>query len=197
MPKEIQLGLILLIGYLVGTINGGYLLVKFRKKQDIREQFSGNAGARNVYRVMGKYGFIGTILIDGLKTIGIYLVINYYFPDWTMAKIIVFIGVFLGHCFPVFLGFRGGMGVVVYLASTLLILPFAIVILVAVTLLVYAIFRNKTLAGLLGMACIPVTSFYSPLSISWTYYFAGILLAILAFYVIPRNKKKEGTDLVE
>ena len=48
MPKEIQLGLILLIGYLVGTINGGYLLVKFRKKQDIREQFSGNAGARNI-----------------------------------------------------------------------------------------------------------------------------------------------------
>ncbi|WP_257964423.1 hypothetical protein [Carnobacterium maltaromaticum] len=42
-----------------------------------------------------------------------------------------------------------------------------------------------------------MTSFYSALPISWTYYFAGILLAILSFYVIPRNKKKEGTDLLE
>lgn len=166
-----QLSIFFIVGYFFGNINGGYLLVKLIKKLDIREEYTGNAGARNAYRLLGKAGFAGTVLIDGLKTIIVYLGVVYFYPNWNMAAIVAVVGVFIGHCYPILLGFRGGMGIVVYLASALVVIPWSIVALIVVALGSYQFIKNKTVAGLLGVLCIPIIGYFSLSSWAWKIYF--------------------------
>ena len=97
-----------LISYLVGSIPFGYLIYKFKNDDDIRKYGSGNIGATNVNRLMGKKLGIITLLFDFLKPLWL-LSITYLFGN----ELGVVCGVFsiLGHIFPVWLKFKGGKGV--------------------------------------------------------------------------------------
>lgn len=192
MPEMIQLVLLFLVGYMVGNINGGYVLVKLIKKVDIRQQFSGNAGARNAYRILGKSGFAGTVLIDGLKTIFVYVGVTYFFHGWDLATVVAVLGVFIGHCYPILLGFRGGMGIVVYLASALVVVPWSIVAMIVVALVLYQIIKHKTIAGLIGVACIPVMCYFNPISIEWKTYFICLFIFIVLLSIFKKKRTEEA-----
>jgi len=100
--------LALLGGYLVGSVPFGLLLSLAAGKGDIREIGSGNIGATNVLRTGSKGLAAATLLLDGAKGFLAVWLAWRYLPD---AAPLAALGAVLGHCFPVWLGFKGGKGV--------------------------------------------------------------------------------------
>ena len=104
------------LGYLIGSVNSSIVLSKL-KKNDIRQHGSGNAGATNTLRVMGKTAALFVSLGDALKAVAAVLLawlVAYLFkqgPDGTAyCKYIAALFTVLGHNFPIFFGFKGGKG---------------------------------------------------------------------------------------
>lgn len=112
-----------LIGYAFGCIQSSYIFVKCFEKADIRSKGSGNAGTMNTFLSFGKT--LGAIVLfcDMLKTIISCLLCTVIIKSVDPVTIISFcsIGVFLGHCFPFWLGFRGGKGVAVAISFALIL----------------------------------------------------------------------------
>ncbi|GBR68834.1 glycerol-3-phosphate 1-O-acyltransferase PlsY [Gluconobacter kanchanaburiensis] len=109
---QAQLILLFLVSYVIGSIPFGLLLTALSGGGDIRKIGSGNIGATNVLRT-GRRGLAAaTLLLDALKGAAAVLIARFFFPgasEMTMA--VATVAVVLGHCFPVWLGFRGGKGV--------------------------------------------------------------------------------------
>lgn len=120
--------IILLVTYLIGAIPCGVLLTRFFGAGDIRTTGSGNIGATNVYRVAGKKLGILTLVGDALKgaiPVG-FVKFGLFFPEWGVAAVAV--AAFLGHCYPVYLRFKGGKGVATALGIYLILSPLAVLI---------------------------------------------------------------------
>src|SRR5262245_38458156 len=104
---------VLLIAYLLGSIPFGYLIVKLSSGADIRQTGSGGTGATNVTRKAGKAAGVVTLLLDALKGFVAVLIARWLTGEdgtsWVVAAAAVLAVV--GHCFPVWLGFRAGKGV--------------------------------------------------------------------------------------
>ena len=107
-----------LLSYLLGSIPFGFLLTKFFLKKDIRETGSGNIGATNVLRTGNKFLGYSTLLLDILKAVLpiIYVKLNY--PEFIY---ICSLSVFLGHVFPIWLKFKGGKGVATYVGMLIIL----------------------------------------------------------------------------
>src|SRR5215203_5073508 len=116
------------IGYLFGSIPFGLLLTRFAGLGDIRRLGSGNIGATNVLRT-GRKGLAAAILVG--------------------------LGAFLGHLFPVWLGFKGGKGVATYVGCLLGLKPVAVVAFGAIWLATAAVTRYSSLSGLVASAAMP------------------------------------------
>ena len=98
-----------LIGYLLGSINPAYLIVR-RKGYDVRTEGSGNAGASNALIIAGKAAFLAVVALDVLKAWTSCRICRGLFPALTAAEQIGGAACVLGHLFPFTLGFRGGKG---------------------------------------------------------------------------------------
>lgn len=107
--------ILLLLGYLLGCLNGSVMVSHFIIRDDVRQHGSGNAGLTNFYRTYGAKYALGVILFDMGKTVlscvlgG--LVMQYLVGDWTLGLLLGGLGCELGHMFPVFFGFKGGKGI--------------------------------------------------------------------------------------
>lgn len=152
-----MIGFAFSIGYLSGSVPYGLILTKLAGHGDIRKVGSGNIGATNVLRAGGKKLAVITLLLDGLKAaIPVYLAKQI---DMDYA-IVMAMGAFLGHLFPVWLHFKGGKGV-----ATALGIAFAFAwqlgtALCIVWLLVAVISRYSSLSALLAFAFSPVIATY-------------------------------------
>ena len=148
------------VAYLLGSIPFGYLLVRVFKKQDIRSFGSGNIGATNVARTGAKGLGIATLLLDLGKAFAAVSIARYLAPgDYDLA-VAAAIAAILGHCFPVWLRFRGGKGVAsalgVFLALTW---PSALSIL-AVFVIIVLLTRYVSLASIVAAASLPLFAFH-------------------------------------
>ena len=118
--------LVLLAAYLIGAIPTGLLLTHLAGGGDIRNSGSGNIGATNVYRTVGrKLGaltLVGDAAKGALPVLAAIFLLNYD-PSRTGA---VAVAAFLGHCFPIYLGFKGGKGVATALGIYLVLSPLAV-----------------------------------------------------------------------
>src|ERR1700727_1068938 len=103
----------LLIGYLFGSIPFGLILTRLAGTQDLRTVGSGNIGATNVLRTGHKGLAAGTLIGDALKGTVAVIIAGYY--GGPNAAMLAALGAFLGHLFPVWLNFKGGKGVAVYI----------------------------------------------------------------------------------
>src|ERR1700724_2923727 len=102
-----------ILGYLFGSIPFGLVLTKLAGTQDLRSIGSGNIGATNVLRTGRKGLAAATLLLDALKGTAAVIIAGYY--GGPNAAMLAALGAFLGHLFPVWLKFRGGKGVAVYI----------------------------------------------------------------------------------
>ena len=132
-------------GYLLGSIPFGLLLAKFAGLGDLRQIGSGNIGATNVLRTGNKGLAALTLLLDLLKGTAAVWVGSHFGPYAAMAA---GLGAFLGHLFPVWLGFRGGKGVATYIGVLLGLYWPAASVFCVVWLLVAATTRYSSLSAL-------------------------------------------------
>lgn len=143
------------IGYLLGSIPFGYLLVRRFRGSDVRTTGSGNIGATNVARTSPALG-IATLILDALKGfVAVLLVLTLYPGSEILAFVAAFSAIF-GHVFPVWLRFRGGKGVAVGLGSLVLLTPKAILLAIGIFIAVTAAFRWIALASISAAAALPV-----------------------------------------
>lgn len=142
----------LAVGYLLGTIPFGLLLTRVAGLGDIRAIGSGNIGATNVLRTGNKALAAATLIGDMLKGTAAVLLAGTFGETAAMAA---GLGAFLGHLFPVWLGFRGGKGVATYIGVLLgLAWPFALAF-GAIWIAVAALSRYSSLSALVASAAVP------------------------------------------
>jgi acyl phosphate:glycerol-3-phosphate acyltransferase len=154
MAPEISYPLALVIGYLLGSIPFGLVLTRLAGTQDLRTIGSGNIGATNVLRTGRKGLAAATLIFDALKGTAAVLVGGYLGgPD---AAMLGGLGAFLGHLFPVWLKFRGGKGVAVYIGILIgLIWPAAILFCLIWLALAFAL-RYSSLSALTASVITPI-----------------------------------------
>jgi glycerol-3-phosphate acyltransferase PlsY len=151
---------VFLFGYLCGSIPFGVLITRFAGAPDVRSIGSGNIGATNVLRTGRKDLAAATLLGDMLKGTAPVAVANALFGG--DAAIVAALGAFLGHLFPVWLGFKGGKGVATFIG---LLLGFgawtALVVFVVLWLAVATVTRYSSLAALIASAATPAVLWWS------------------------------------
>jgi glycerol-3-phosphate acyltransferase PlsY len=191
MSSSAWLPVALILGYLLGSIPFGLLLTKLAGTQDLRSIGSGNIGATNVLRTGHKGLAAATLLLDMLKGTAAVVIAGYY--GGPNAAMLAALGAFLGHLFPVWLNFKGGKGVAVYIGVLLgLFWPAALVFCV-IWLATAALSRYSSLSAL-------VASFVTPIFLWWfaTYALAGLfaVLTMLLWFMHRENIKRlqAGTE---
>jgi glycerol-3-phosphate acyltransferase PlsY len=158
MPAEIlPLIYALVLGYVSGSIPFGLILTQAAGMGDIRSIGSGNIGATNVLRTGNRPIAAATLVLDALKAVAPILIARYFWGE--DAARFAALGAFLGHCFPVWIGFKGGKGVAVMIGSLLALSWPAGLIFCAVWLLI-AFTRNiSSLAALTAAATAPIFAY--------------------------------------
>ena len=116
-----NLAIVLVLGYLLGSIPFGLLLTKMAGLGDLRSIGSGNIGATNVLRTGNKKLAAATLLLDALKATAAALIAQAVFGH--NAGLLAGFAAFIGHLFPVWLGFKGGKGVATYIGTLLGVAP--------------------------------------------------------------------------
>ena len=165
------------IAYLIGSVPFGVILTRLGGAGDLRQIGSGNIGATNVLRTGRKGLALATLVFDILKgALPVWLGYRYFGPD---IAVIAGLGAVVGHCFPVWLRFRGGKGVAtacgVVLALTPLVAPIVLALFVAIVLLT----RYVSLASICAaIATGPVAFWLGHFQPGQLYLALGLLIAL-------------------
>jgi glycerol-3-phosphate acyltransferase PlsY len=154
------LAVIPLAAYLLGSIPFGLLLSKLFGGGDVRKAGSGNIGATNVARVAGPFAGILTLIFDTAKgTASVWLAARITNNSATWMMIAAF-GVLLGHCFPVWLKFKGGKGVATALGVFLALSPLAAVSALLLFILCLVYWRYVSLGSVSAAAAMPLLIYF-------------------------------------
>ena len=191
MGPEVFLPLAFILGYLLGSIPFGLVLTKLAGTQDLRSIGSGNIGATNVLRTGRKGLAAATLILDMLKGTVAVVIAGYF--GGSDAAMVAALGAFLGHLFPVWLNFRGGKGVAVYIGILLGLFWPAAVLFCLIWLATAFAFRYSSLSAL-------VASFVTPIYLWWFGHPAlaslSAVLTLVLFYMHRENIRRlqAGTE---
>ncbi|EEL82048.1 UPF0078 membrane protein [Bacillus cereus AH1271] len=164
--------------YLFGNILTAYIVTKWRHNVDIRDEGSGNPGARNMGRVYGKGYFIATFLGDAIKGAIVISIAKYLYGDSTFVMLAL-LAVLLGHIYPIVFKGKGGKGISTFIGGLIAFDYLIALTLVAVFVIFYLIFKGFTKPGLITIACLPVCMIFYSYSIVSTILSALIIVLIL------------------
>ena len=179
------------IGYLLGSIPSGVLLARAMNLGNLREIGSGNIGATNVLRTGNKKAAALTLLGDAGKGVVAVLLARAFAAEDAVQ--IAGLLAFIGHCFPVWLGFKGGKGVATYIGIMLaLAWPVGLAV-CGIWLLVALVSRYSSLAALVAAGWAPVVMAFTGYGTS---FFLGIALCLLMYARHSANIKRlrAGTE---
>jgi glycerol-3-phosphate acyltransferase PlsY len=187
----------LVIAYLIGGIPFGYLLVRWKTGEDVREKGSGNIGATNVLRTTGRAVAVATLLLDIAKGV---------FAVWVADKLsdasplwmsLAALAVIAGHAFPVFLKFQGGKAVASFVGAFLYLTPIPMIAALVVFVIVVASTRQISMGSIVAAGSLPLGTWlveHPP---------SSVILATLvaAVFVIYRHRTnidriRSGTESV-
>jgi acyl phosphate:glycerol-3-phosphate acyltransferase len=175
--------LLVLAGYLLGSIPFGLIFAKLFAGKDVREHGSGNIGATNVSRVVGPLAGILTLLLDAAKGAAAVLLAARMTDHAASATVFAGIAALLGHCFPVWLRFKGGKGVATALGIFIALCPLAALAAFVLFLLVALFWRYVSLGSLSAAAAMPLLIYFlwapghaPPLVVTLGTLFAAILI---------------------
>jgi acyl phosphate:glycerol-3-phosphate acyltransferase len=191
MGPDAFLPVAFVIGYLLGSIPFGLVLTRLAGTQDLRTIGSGNIGATNVLRTGRKGLAAATLLLDMLKGTAA-VVISGYFGGPNAAMLAGF-GAFAGHLFPIWLKFKGGKGVAVYIGILLGLFWPAAVVFCLIWLAVAFASRYSSLAALIAsLVTPPLLWWFGHLALAVLF----AVLTLLLFYMHRENIKRlvAGTE---
>lgn len=185
--------LLIVLGYLSGSIPFGYIIAKF-KNIDIRKKDSGNIGGTNVYRSMGLGYAVLVAALDVSKVLLPSLLARYYLANEWMVSLVVLVSV-LGHIFPVWIGFKGGKAVSGVFASMIAVIgwQYSLVFLLLWAVLLRMI-KIMSLTNLIIVWIIPLLFYFFTHSIPFTV--LGLAYVPILYWSHRENIKRlrEGTE---
>ncbi|SDE34194.1 glycerol-3-phosphate 1-O-acyltransferase PlsY [Kordiimonas lacus] len=176
-----EMGLVLALSYLLGSIPFGLLFTKMAGLGDIRDVGSGNIGATNVLRTGRKDLALATLIMDAGKG-AIAVLLTRYMVDPALAPL-AGAAAFIGHCFPIYLKFKGGKGVATFFGTVFAINPLLGLACGVTWLLAAAIFRFSSLSALIASLLAPAISYYIVGPDSW------IFIAFMTLVIYIRHKE--------
>jgi len=175
---------LIILAYLLGSLSFGLLIARVYSGSDLRHSGSGNIGATNVARTLGKTAGILTLLGDGAKGLVAVLLAQAWGQTSVLPAVVACVAV-LGHMFPIYHGFRGGKGVATALGVLLPTLPGPLLGGLLVWLIVVAIWRYVSVGSILAALVVPL------LAALWSYerslVLAAVLIALLVLYKHQEN----------
>lgn len=178
--------IVLIAAYLLGSINTSIIVSKIMIGDDIRNHGSGNAGATNTLRTVGKKGAVLVVVGDILKTI-IAIYIGKFILNFDQnAVFIAGLGTVLGHNFPLYFKFKGGKGIVVSTTAMFFADPVIGLIVFVVAISIMAISKYVSLGSVLGAVLFVVCAFIFK-SQNTDFIVFAMMLALLAIYMHKSN----------
>ena len=189
------------IAYFLGSINTSIIVSKLMGKADIRTQGSGNAGATNTLRVLGKGAALVVVIGDFLKGAVAVLLARFAFEffgvtgDINIPQYFAALFVIVGHIYPVFFGFRGGKGIMTSIATVFMLDWEIAVILLLIFITIFLVSRYVSLGSCISSVMYPVLVYM--FHAQDTYFMAtAVVCAILAVYKHRSNIQRliRGTE---
>ncbi len=187
--------IVAVVGYLLGSIPFGYLLVKVFRGEDVRLSGSGNIGATNVARSGAKGLGIATLVLDALKgscavAFALLLAPSQGFhgsgrPSPLPLMATAALAAVLGHVFPVWLRFKGGKGVATALGVFMVLFPIAILVALAIFILVVVVTRYVSLGSILGAISFPIAAYF----LQPTDWISLVLASMVSLIVIIKHRE--------
>lgn len=182
-----------ILSYLLGSLNFGCIISKYKFHDDIRQHGSGNAGATNVLRTYGKSAAVFTYLGDGLKAAVAVLLVGRMLGGFYGAYIS---GLFcvIGHMWPCFFGFKGGKGVATTSVMILCLNPIVFLILLIIFVLLVAMTKYVSLGSVMCMLIYPMVLY--KISGGGFHIIIAIIVAALVIFKHRSNinRLREGTE---
>lgn len=154
----INIIIVLVVGYLLGSISTGVVLSKMFAKTDIRTQGSGNAGTTNMLRIMGRKMALLTFIGDMLKGI-IAVFIGKWLVGGDLGGLLGVAGAVLGHYFPLYFGFKGGKGIATSFGSLLFVFPIHALLAFALFLVLVAVTHYVSVGSVAAAIALPAMVF--------------------------------------
>lgn len=195
----LEISLLIVAGYLLGSIPSAVWIGKWFYGTDVREHGSHNAGATNTLRVLGRRAALPVFIIDAAKGYGAVMLAHLTDLEgdsFFFLKIGLTAAAILGHIFPIFAGFKGGKGVATMAGCMLAIAPVPMLMGLATFIIVLAATHYVSLGSMTGGVLFPVyiiivNGFHSPYKIAF-----GVLVAVVLVITHRKNIKRlrEGTE---
>ena len=173
-----------IISYLMGSIPFGLILTKLFLNKDIREIGSGNIGATNVLRSGSKIVGYTTLSLDILKAVIPVIFVKIYYTDFLY---LASLSAFLGHVFPIWLKFKGGKGVATYVGILFVINIYLGIIFALCWFVIFGITKFSSLSSLVASISIPV---YLIITSQFDEIFFFIIMFVLIFFTHRENIKR-------
>ena len=177
----IEIFILCLLAYLCGSIPFGVLLAK-TQNMDIREHGSGNIGATNVARTMGKQAGLITLAGDILKGLLVVYIASQWFEN-TMVTALAGLAVFLGHLYSIFLKFKGGKGVATGLGVLSFAMPLSTLCSAGVFAISLKVFGYVSLSSILAAISLPLLGVFFKMPLSYIY-----LSTIVALFILQKHR---------
>ena len=192
----VVLSAIFLFGYFLGSIPFGLILTKISGLGDIRKIGSGNIGATNVLRTGNKKIALLTLLLDGSKgAIAIYLITiflhSFFKNDFNKIEFYlctVAVSAVLGHCFPIWLKFRGGKGVATGFGVILSLNLYIGIVALLIWVFIAKVFKISSMSALIAYFLIPVLMFYY--ETEYIYFLSSFIISLVCFVQHRENIKR-------
>ena len=187
------------VGYLLGSIPFGLLLARIFGGADVRKAGSGNIGATNVSRVAGPLAGILTLVFDAAKGSAAVLLAARLTDSSALWMVVAGFLALIGHCYPIWLNFKGGKGVATAAGIFLVLSPAAMFSALAIFILVVIAWRFVSLGSLAAAASIPLLMYFlwaphhaPPLAVT----FGSLAISTLVIYKHDANMQRlvEGTE---
>jgi|TARA_B100000809_G_C15089558_1_gene512680 glycerol-3-phosphate acyltransferase PlsY len=179
-----ELFIISLVSYLIGSIPFGFLLTKIFLNKDIRNIGSGNIGATNALRTGNKKIGFSTLILDILKAAITIIFVKFNYSEFIFISSLC---VFLGHVFPIWLKFKGGKGVATYVGILFSINLTYGLIFITIWLIVFFIFKYSSLSSIIASLSIPLYLFIFLNSLNLFFF---LIMLILIFFTHRENIKR-------
>lgn len=169
------------LAYLIGGLPSGYLFVLFSSGKDVRTLGSGNIGATNVHRTVGRKAGLIVLALDILKGFFAVWLAGLFSHSDPLAMALAAVAVMLGHSYSVFLRFRGGKAVACFVGAFALLAPMALTVSLLVFIIVVAFTKYVSLGSIIAAILFPITVwlFDHP---AQPIFIASILAALLILY---------------
>jgi glycerol-3-phosphate acyltransferase PlsY len=199
MSVPITVAIIVFVSYLLGSIPWGLIIAR-SYGVDIRKQGSGNIGATNVWRTLGKKAGLTTFLLDAGKG-WLAVVVGSYIgtrlapglgkslaETSAFAGIAAALGCILGHSFPIWLGFKGGKGVATSLGVIIGMMPLVSLVVFGIWGIVFKVSRYVSLASIVAAVALPVVT-VGFLFMGWVHGWALFYFALAAALLVIRRHR--------